>query len=217
MQPTITGRSAVIVGQKYDLPKVIAAYERLIDALTAHFGSSVLTTERPEAQKRIAWPDPGKAVARRTWEQRKELHDVVDEPLLHLAGGLTVKAYLLGKTWCVRNVETGAITTPEREDVSWLDPVPTVCVYGAGDGKGSYRLIDGATMDAISMVLSDVLRDLGLDFERKTINVPGTAADGRTDFAYITFPHGVYGAGRDWITVRCVNSDGSELENEDLN
>ena len=53
MQPTIAGRSAVIIGQKYDLPKVIAAYERLIDALTAHFGSSVLTTERPEAQKRI--------------------------------------------------------------------------------------------------------------------------------------------------------------------
>ncbi|HTK04457.1 MAG TPA: hypothetical protein VL500_02645 [Candidatus Eisenbacteria bacterium] len=217
MQPTIAGRSAIILGRKYDLSKIIAAHEKLVDALTAHFGASVLTTDRPGAQKRIPWPEPGKAIARRTWEQMKELHDVVDEPLLHLAGGLTVKAFLLGKTWCVRNIETGAITTPEGEDVSLLDPVPTVCIYGAGNGNGSYRLVDGATMDAVSMLLSDKLRDLGLGFERRTINDAVAAGSGASDFAFITFPHEVYGAGRDWITVRCVNSDGSELDNGDLN
>lgn len=217
MQPTITGRSALIRGQKYDLSKVLASYEKLVDALTAHFGASTLTTDRPGARKRIPWPEPGKAIARSTWEQMKQLHDVVDEPLLHLAGGLTVKAYLLGKTWCVRNVETGAITTPEGEDVSLLDPAPIVCIYGSGNGDGSYRLVDGATMDAVSMLLSDTLRDLGLGFERRTINEARTAADGRTDFAFITFPHDAYGAGRDWITVRCVNSDGSELDNGDMN
>ncbi|HTM68558.1 MAG TPA: hypothetical protein VL426_04615 [Candidatus Binatia bacterium] len=217
MQPRIAGRSAVILGQKYDLAKVLASYEKLIDALTEHFGSSQVTTDHAFAQKRIAWPEPGKQLARQIWAKMKEIHDVVDEPLLHLAGGLTVKAFLLGKTWCVRDVGTGAITTPEGEDVSLLDPAPTVCIYGSRIDDGNYRLVDGATMDAVSMLLGDKLRDLGLGFERRTINEARTAADGRTDFAFITFPHAAYGAGRDWITVRCVNSDGSELENEDLN
>jgi len=217
MPPVIAGRSALIEGPKYDLRKILAAHEQLIDALTAHFGSSALTTDHAEAQRRIPWPEPGKAVARSTWERMKQIHDVVDEPLLHIAGGLTVKAYLLGKTWCVRNVDTGAITTPSGEDISWLDPVPTVCIYGARADDGACRLVDGATMDAVSMVLSDKLRDLGLDFERRTINDAVAAGSGATDIAFITFPHGVYGAGRDWITVRCVSSDGSELDNEDLN
>ena len=41
-------------------------------------------------------------------------------------------------------------------------------------------------------------------------NVPQTAAIGISDYAFITFPYRVYGADYDWLSVRCVNSDGSE-------
>lgn len=216
MQTTIVGRSALVQGPRYDLPKVLAAHEELIDAFTARFGRSTLTTNIPAAQRQFAWPDPGKAFARQTWDRMKELYDVVDEPMLHLMEGLTVKAFLLGKTWCVRNVATGEITTPGGEHVSCLDPAPMVCVYGPGNGDGSYHLVAGTKMDAVSELFAGPLRHLNLDFERCTLNVPKTAATGATDYAFITFPHRIYGAGHDWVTVRCVNSDGSEIDPKDF-
>lgn len=209
--------SALVEGPKYDFPRVLGAYERIVDAFTARFGASTVTTDRPGAQRRIVWPDPGRAVARAVWEKLKEMHDVVDEPLVHLVGDLTVKAYLLGKTWCVRDAKTGEIRTSHGEHVSKLDPSPTVCVYGVRSEDGACRLVDGGTMDAVGEILAYDLRDLGLRFERSTLCVPATAADGRTDYGFITLPHAVYGAGRDWLNVRCVSSDGGDVSNGDLN
>lgn len=212
MQTTIVGRSALVWGPRFDLEKVLSAHEELVDAFTARFGASRLTTDVPEAQRAFAWPDPAKALARATWAKMKEIHDVVDEPLLHLIEGLTLKAYLLGKTWCVRDVDTGAVLTPRGEPAALLDPSPTVCVYGPRQDDGSCALVHETKMDAVCELLAGPLRHLGLDFERCTLNVARTAASRIMDYGYVTFPHRIYGAGRDWITVRCVNSDGTEID-----
>lgn len=213
MQTTIVGRSALIEGQAYDLQKVLSAYERLIDALARQFGPSQLTTDHEAAQRRFAWPDPGRALARQTWASMKELHDVVDEPLIHpMHAGLTVKAFLLGKTWCVRNPRTGEVTTPEGHHVSMLDPAPAVCVYGIRNPDGSCGLVSEADMEAAQRIVLVDLADLELTFERCTINEHAALKHGLTDYAFIWFPHDVYGAGRDWIRVRCVSSDGGEID-----
>ncbi|MEY4744429.1 MAG: hypothetical protein RL272_374 [Candidatus Parcubacteria bacterium] len=217
MKTPIVGRSALIMGPKYDLLKTLDAYERLIDALAARFGGTAVTTVRQSASRRIPWPDPGKAVARQTWLSMKEIHDVVDEPLVHPMDGLTIKAYLLGKTWCVQDAETGAVTTPEGEDVSALDPVPTVCVYGpkarGGDG---HALLDVATVDAVQAVIDGPLADLGLVISRHRFERSATGAPQPLEVAYVTFPHGVYGDGHEWLNVRCVSSDGGDPDPDGL-
>ncbi|HSD12752.1 MAG TPA: hypothetical protein VLC10_04285, partial [Patescibacteria group bacterium] len=190
MKPTIVGQSALVMGPKYDLQKTLAAYERLVDVFAGRFGATSVTTSHPEAQRRFPWPDPGKALARQIWTQLREIHDVVDEPLLHPMGGIVLKAYLLGKTWCVQDAATGAVTTPEGEDVSRLDPAPMICVYGALRPDGSHGLVSGDLMDEVGLLVGGpLLRDLRLDFDRSTINVPASAASGLTDYAFITLPH----------------------------
>lgn len=211
MKPTIVGQSAFVMGPKYDLRKILAAYERIVDAFAGRFGGTSVTTSHPEAQRRFPWPDPGKALARQIWTQLREIHDVVDEPLLHPLDGFVFKAYLLGKTWCVQDAETGEVTTPDGEDVSRLDPVPMICVYGALQPDGAHGLVHGDRMDEIALLVGGPsMRDLRLDFDRSTLNVPASAATGLTDYAFITLPHAVYGAGRDWLNVRCVSSDGGD-------
>lgn len=213
MQTTIVGRSALIEGQVYDMTKVMAAYEALVDAFARRFGPSTLTTDHESAQRRFSWPDPGKGLARQTWSRMKELHDVVDEPLIHpMKAGLTLKAYLLGKTWCVRDSRTGVVTTPHGEHVSLLDPSPTVCVYGIRQPSGAYGLVSEADMEAAQRIVLVDLAALELTFERSTINEHAAVKSGLTDYGYVRFPHDVYGAGRDWIRVRCVSSEGGEVD-----
>lgn len=213
MQTTIVGRSALVEGKAFDLQKVLTAHERLIDAFARRFGPSQLTTDHEAAQRRFAWPDPGRALARQTWTRMKELHDVVDEPLIHpMDAGITLKAYLLGKTWCVRNPRTGVVTTPHGEHLAQLDPSPTVCVYGIRQPGGSYGLVSEADMEAAQRIVLVDLAALELTFERSTINEHAAVKSGLTDYGYVRFPHDVYGAGRDWIRVRCVSSDGGEVD-----
>ncbi len=215
MKTTVVGQSALIMGPKYDFPKVLAAYERIVDAFAARFGGTSVTTAHAEAQRRFPWPDPGKALARGIWGQLARIHDVVDEPLLHPMRGFALKAYLLGKTWCVQNAVTRVVTTPEGEDVSKLDPVPMICVYGALQDDGSHGLVSGEVMDEVALLVGG-LRDLRLGFDRSTLNVPASAASGLTDYAFITLPHDVYGAGRYWLNVRCVSSDGGDPAPDDM-
>lgn len=204
---------ALVNGPAYDLDMVMAAYETLIDALAARFGGTTVTAASVLRGTKFDWPDPGKPIARRTWKKMTEFYDVVDEALVHHMGPLTVKAFLLGKTWCVYDPLSRRVLTSQGDDISMLDPVPTVCLYGPEDEDqpGSYGMPPVSVIDAASVVIDDELAKLGLTIDRsRPVTVPGESFS--RCVAFVAFPHDIYGRGRDYIRVRCVTPDGDSAD-----
>ncbi len=210
------GGSVLIHGLKFDLPRVIEAGTEALKALDRRFGTgNTRFTPDPDRYLAMSWPDPGDAVARRIWSQAAEIYDVVDQPLDFSIGVLTVRAYLLGKTWCVYHQEMDLLATPRGESVSALDPTPVLCLYGQRSrekGGNFYALPDTAVIDAVEGLLTGELAHLGLELERsETYEDPGRP-DRHLQVGFIRFPHGRYGAGHGPIKVRCVTPDGGEVQ-----
>lgn len=213
MNPRVMHGFALVECDRFDLNAVLSAYEAIIDALADEFsdGATTLSTAHPEHQKKFPWPDPGKGMARAAWYGMADLYEVVDEALVHAMGRITVKAFLLGKTWCVHHPATGRVTTPRGEDVSALEPQPVICVYGRQSGPNEYGVADAADIAVVRRVVVANLAHLGLAFETSQPIVD--PATGRTLLAaFITFPHARYGKGRDIIRVRCVEPDGEPAD-----
>lgn len=205
------GGTILIPGPRYDLRKVLDAYEQVIDVLTERIGGgrSTVSTTREQYREHLDWPDPGKGVARETWLRMAELYEAVDEPLVHAVGGMTAKAYLLGKTWCVYHRERDLITTPTGLDLSELDPHPVIGVYGPEVQDNSYQLCDAATIAAVRGLLAGPLAGLGLEMTESQILTEPSDPSRPLQIAFIDFPHAGYGDGFGPIRVRCVTPDGT--------
>ncbi len=215
MNPRVMHGYALVEGNRFDLNVILDAYEELVGALAEEFadGATTLSTAHPAHQKKIPWPEPGKATARKAWYGMAELYEVVDEALVHVMGRMTVKAYLLGKTWCVHDPATGRITTPLGEDVADLEPQPVVCIYGEQIGPNQYGMADERDIAVARRIVTANLAHLGLAFEASGPRVD--RATGRALLvAYVTFPHAVYGKGRDFVRVRCVEPDGDPADTD---
>jgi hypothetical protein len=213
MNPRVMHGFALVEGNRFDLNAVLSAYEAVVDALAEEFsdGATTLATAHEEYAKKIPWPEPGKAMARRAWYGMADLYEVVDEALVHAMGRITVKAFLLGKTWCVHHPATGRLTTPRGEDVSTLEPQPVICLYGEQGGPNEYAVADAADIAIARRVITTDLAHLGLAFETSQPVVD--PATGRNLLvAFVTFPHALYGKGRDIIRVRCVEPDGEPAD-----
>lgn len=203
----------LILGDRYDLRKALDAAEAVIDCLSRHLGpqSSVVSTELPGYRRDLVWPTPARELARDTWIKAAREFDVSDISLSHRIGPLTVKVFLLGKTWCVYDRDTGRLTTPGLRPVSDLDPTPTICLYGPETQPGCYGLLEPAVLDAVETALRTDLGDLGLQMERHVLTPDPTRPESTLQVAFLTLPHAVYGNGRGPIRVRCVTPSGGEV------
>lgn len=213
MNPRVMHGYALIEGNRFDLNAVLEAYETLVAALAEEFadGTTTLATAHPEHQKKFPWPDPGKEMGRKAWYGMAELYEVVDEALVHDMGRITVKAFLLGKTWCIHHPATGRITTPAGEHISSLEPQPVICIYGEQAAPNAYGLADARDIAIARRLVTVSLANLGLAFETSEPRFdPATGRD--VLVAYVTFPHALYGKGRDIIRVRCVEPDGEPAD-----
>ncbi|KPJ85766.1 hypothetical protein AMJ57_01855 [Parcubacteria bacterium SG8_24] len=203
----------LIETDQYDFPRVLDAAEEVIDCLVRHMsaGGSTVSTLRPGFRQPFAWPEPGRRIARQVWTDTARSFEVVDSSLVHAIGPMSVKAFLLGKTWCVFDATTGRLTTPRLEPVSELDPTPTVCLYGEEVGPNSYDLLDPAVIDAAEGHILSELSHLGLEIRRHS--APARAGDPAEvrQVAFISFPHSTYGDGRGLSRVRCVTPNGGEV------
>jgi hypothetical protein len=211
MPPVFCADGTVLVtGARFDLERVLDAYEQVVDALAGAFpgGSDVRTRHANRVSH--TWPVPGRAYASGFWRKAAESYEVVEEPLLHRFGGALVKAYVLGKTWLVYVPEADRLFTPTRGDVSELDPSPTLCFYGPAraDEPDVHALLDARTLSIIRGQFDGPLAALGLEYSEVPL-----ARDGRTGetlgVAYAQFPHARYGDGIGPIRVRCVTSGGA--------
>jgi len=209
--PVISGGAAIIKGQRFHMERVLYAYVQLIDTLTGRFGKSgrsVLHSHRTDLKGPFVWPHPAKDKALTVWRGLAKHYDALGEGFTHLfPAGMTAKAYMLGKTWTVYAPRTG-LTTPQWKDVGQADLSPVVELYGR-DLPGGGRTGIGADMaEAIERLVRRDLARYKLACTLMSVEaVPGHAQVVVT----IRFPRETYGAGEDWLRIRCVAPDGSEL------
>jgi hypothetical protein len=211
MKIHISGSVAIVQGPSYDLSSVLAAHETVIDAFVDAFGPVELSIDFRKNRNRIGWPAPGKADARKAWAQLKSLHDVSPHALSFSFKELTVKARLLGQTWCVQNVDTGEVVLHDGKPVSKIDPWPVLHVVGPLRVSGTeIEFLSAVLADRIMEILRGPLAQVGLVVQRTTVSNARTMKTGKTDAVRIIFPHDVFGNGRGWLTVFCQSSDGGE-------
>lgn len=215
MNPRVMHGYALVEADRFDLNAVLDAYEAFVAAFAEEFadGTTTLSTAHPEYPAKIPWPDPGKVQARKAWYGMAQLYEVVDEALVHAMGRVTVKAFLLGKTWCVYHPASGRITTPLGEDVAELEPQPVICIYGVQSAPNAYGLADERDIAVAKRLVTLNLAYLGLEFE--TSEPRFDPASGRNQLvAFVKFPHALYGKGRDIVRVRCVEPDGEPADTD---
>lgn len=210
--PVISGGAALVRGQRFHLERVLYAYAQAIDLLTARFGrgKSAVISHRTDLKGPFPWPDPAKEKVLALWRGLGANYDALGEGFTHLFPALpmTAKAYVLGKSWLVYDAAAGAVVTSQRKDASTADVAPLIEIYGRDLPGGGRTGIGIATAEAVRALVERELARYGLSFTTFSVET----APGRPEtVGTIRFPHRAYGAGEDWIRVRCVSPDGTEL------
>jgi len=209
-RPLISGGAALIRGQRYHLERVLYSYETLIDRLAARFtrGKSIVTSHRADLKGPLLWPDPAKAQVLPLWRGLAANYDALGEGIAHrFPLPMTAMAYVLGKSWTVYDRKSGRHATPQWGDVDGLDTGPVIEIFGREIPQGRSG-VEADVAEAIQRIVVTELAKLKLSVTLFSVEVvPGHAQVAVS----IRFPREVYGAGEDWIRVRCVAPDGTEL------
>ena len=172
MPPTmLQGGAVVIKGLRFDHEKVVDAGQQVIDLLCERFcgGVAHLQALGVDQVHEVTWPHPGRQVFKDFWKNAAGLFDVIDQSLLIPMGTFTLKPCMLGKTWTVYFPHKDEVRTPGDEDLSNLDTVPMICIYGPYTGEDSFLLPEKKVIDAVVRVLDDKLGHLGLQVERSGV------------------------------------------------
>lgn len=209
-RPVISGGAAIIRGERYHLERVLYSYETLIDRLAARFtrGKSIVTSHREDLKGPLVWPDPAKAKVLPLWRGLAANYDALGEGIAHrFPLPMTAMAYVLGKSWTVYDRASGRHATPQWGDVDRLDTGPVIEIFGREIAQGRTG-VEADTAEAIQRIVMTELAKLKLSVTLLCVEaVPGHAQVAMS----VRFPREVYGAGEDWIRVRCVAPDGTEL------
>lgn len=210
-RPVISGGAAIIRGERWHLERVLYAYAELIDRLGARLtrGKSIVTSHRADLKGPLVWPDPAKDKVLPLWRGLAANYDALGEGFAHrFPLPMTAMAYVLGKSWTVYDRATGRHATPQWGSVDNLDTGPVIEIYGRELPNGGRTGIGEAATDVVQKVVTVELAKLKLSLTLLSIEaVPGHLQVAAT----VRFPREVYGAGEDWIRVRCVAPDGTEL------
>ncbi|HTM68559.1 MAG TPA: hypothetical protein VL426_04620 [Candidatus Binatia bacterium] len=209
--PVISGGAAVVKGQRFHLERVLYAYVQVIDVLTGKFGKegrSVLRSHRSDLKGPFLWPDPAKDEVLKLWRGLGSRFDALGEGFTHVfPGGMTAKAFMLGKVWCVYAPKTG-LTTPQWKPVSEADTAPVIEIYGRDLPDGGRTGVGANTAEALERLFRRDLARYNLAFAMLSVEtIPGRPQVACT----VRFPRETYGAGEDWIRLRCVSPEGTEL------
>lgn len=209
--PVISGGAAIVRGQRFHLERVLYAYEQVIDVLTGRFGKegrSVLRSHRTDLKGPFLWPHPAKENALRVWRGLGAHYDALGEGVEHVfPAGMTAKAFMLGKAWSVYAPKTG-LTTPQWKPVSQADTAPVIDLFGRDLPDGGRVGFSPETAEKLERLFRQELARFKLIFAVMCVEaVPGRPQVVGT----VRFPAETYGAGEDWIRLRCVAPDGKEL------
>lgn len=206
-QPVIRGGAVVVRGLKYDIDRVLYSYQRLIDAFTGRFGGrSDVGSRRPDFAGPFPWPGVGAVKAIETWRMLANSYDVLGESFAHRIGPFTAKAHMLGKAWAVYDKRSGTLTTPQRKDIGELDGGPVIDLMGAA--SSAMAGVDTKTTMALRRIVTKDLAQLQFSFGM----IAATGSNDERFLCWVRFTDVAYGRGEDWIRVRCVAPDGSEVE-----
>jgi len=218
--PAISGGCIALYGKKYALPDVLEVYAELMDHLTVRYGmeKSYVTADGwdllPEP---LSWPEPGKGHALAAWNDHAEVTDVLGDCALHRIGPFEAYAYLLGTDTATYDTQKKLVTLSDDRkihDFATAYPSSGPCIDICGLPKQGE--IVGISPDLAEKLRAIVLIELSrmrLRFTTSSI----ARANGETEvLARIGFPHAEYGAGEDWLRVRCVAPDGSDFEAKEL-
>lgn len=214
MPPAISGGAIVLRGKKYALDDVLDAYVEVIDALTARFGgerSYAVAHGWDLLSSPVPWPVPGKRDAVAAWRDHAEVIDVLGSAVLHRIGPIEAYAYVLGGECATYDPDTDVLTMADDRVVTDYararpDSAPFIDLYGLSQ-HGSFT---GMSASLTEKVRAAVLADLAKYGLRFTATQYGHG-EGLNIVARIGFPESIYGAGDDWLRVRCTAPDGSEL------
>lgn len=210
--PVISGGAALVRGQRFHLERVLYAYVQVIDALTGRFGRgrSALISHRTDLKGPFAWPDPAKEKALKVWRGLGAHYDALGEGVTHVIPALpmTAKAYVLGRTWTVYDAATRRHLTPQGKDAASADTTPLIEIYGRDLPGGGRSGLGLQTVEAVRSLIARDLARYGLVVVTFTVEDEGARPQ---TVVTVRFPREAYGAGEDWIRVRCVAPDGTEL------
>ncbi len=209
--PVVIGGAAPVFGEKFDLVKVLYAYEQLFDALTARFGhkgSSRVQGSYAAIADGVDWPYPGKDKVLEAWEFWSQRYDVLGEGVLHQVGPVESRAFVLARNRYVYDAASQRHTLSNGQPLESLDSGPQVALYGRTRDNVMIGMNEYLAEKVRAIVVSDLAK-FGFDYT--------TASYSRTPnvieiVGSVSFPHSIYGAGEDWLRVRCVRPDGSEVE-----
>lgn len=209
--PVISGGAAIVRGKRFHMERVLYAYVQVIDVLTGRFGKegkSVLRSHRTDLKGPFLWPHPAKDNVLKVWRGLAAHYEGLGEGFTHLfPGGMTAKAFMLGKAWCVYAPKTG-LTTPQWKPVALADTAPVIELYGRDLADGGRTGMAADVAETVERLFRRELARYKLAFALTSIE----PAPGRAQVvATVRFPEETYGAGEDWIRLRCVAPDGTEL------
>lgn len=194
------GGAVLLHGRIYDLDKVIAASERVADILTFRLGGgkAVLTTNRPEYDRRYPWSEETKKIARTFWLNAAEIYEAVDEPLVILTGPLRLRWYALGRTSVRYDGKRDLVIGHDGKEIVSVDPRPAIVIYG----EPNRNLIS-----AVGGAIRDLCEECGLQVWLAGAGPMVSEISIEGHVAALHFPHEYFGGGDGTIRVRCAPTE----------
>jgi hypothetical protein len=188
--------------KRFDFAKVLAAYQRLIDALAAEFGETCALVQGETSTRRYPWTLDGKRRAVEFWLKAKGEADTSDERLYHPAGPVTAQAYLLGNVALIGDWRLHSFAPTSGGDITTLANEPVVRLFGRVLSSDGFVMCAMPTDEQLARAERVVrgMADLALTC---SMSAPVRQPQGGLErYAEIVFPHDVYGDGIGRIRIR---------------
>jgi hypothetical protein len=201
--------TVTLPGKRFNIDRSLYAYGELIDTLSTKFGDrgmSKVDGTWDKLKGEFDWPHPDKERVLGAWRSYAKHYEALGGCVTHRIGPLCVRAYVLGRNWTVYHPESEQLLSANGGDPLALDHAPCVEIGGRIVG-GELTGLNEKGYDAVRGLVFGPLAKFGLNFTT-------TSVEGTNTFSIIAtlhFPHGIYGAGEDWIRVRCLAPGGEEL------
>ena len=132
MNAIVSEGIALVNGPRFDLVRLNDAVDRLIVRLASYYTPKVkVIIEVPSGVGPIQRHADPRIFSMGFWNACAQRFDVnVDAAINYGVGPVTVKACLMGRTWCIYDPDDGGLYTPDGQPASVLDPTPMLCIFG---------------------------------------------------------------------------------------
>jgi len=209
-KPKFIGREALVTGLAFDLQKCVDAVDDIVRAVMKAFPGAKATVQ-PRHEKYLPEPLPaGFKNARDVWEAAAQLYDVVDEPLIYVAGDVTLRAYMLGRAYCVLQ-QDGTLSLPDGKPISELNNAPVIGIYGPMSDLRGNSMLTREESQKVQMAIES-LELPGITYTANDLNPDGyDFVSSRCVIGTVRFSPDAFATGKAELRVRCVRPDGTEV------